>query len=54
LLVDLDKSRGRDYPLNEVLLAIRNKIQEYWGHINEMTHVATFFDPDIKQLHIKV
>jgi hAT family C-terminal dimerisation region len=50
LLVDLDKSRGRNYPLNEVLLAIRSKIQEYWGHINEMTHVATFFDPRYKTI----
>jgi hypothetical protein len=50
LLVDLNNSRNHDYPLNEVLSAIRNKIQEYWGYINEMTHVATFFDPRYKAI----
>ena len=50
LLVDLNKSRNYDYPLNETLLAIREKLQEYWNHINKMTHIPTFFDPRYKAI----
>ena len=50
LLVDLNNNRDHNYSLNEVLFAIRNKLQEYWSHINKMTHVATFFDPRYKAI----
>jgi hypothetical protein len=50
ILVDLNQSRDHTYSLNEVLVEIRNKIQEYWGQINTMTHVATFFDPRYKTI----
>lgn len=50
LLVDLNQNRNCTYPLNEVLVAIRSKIQEYWNQINTMTHVPTFFDPRYKSI----
>ena len=50
LLVDLNRDREFEYPLNEVILAIRNKIKEYWNHIDKATHVATFFDPRYKAI----
>ncbi|CAB4399962.1 unnamed protein product [Rhizophagus irregularis] len=53
LLVDLNENRGHNYSLSEVLLAIRNKIQEYWTHIDKMTHVPAFFDPRYKTIAYK-
>ncbi|CAB4377452.1 unnamed protein product [Rhizophagus irregularis] len=53
LLVDLNENRGHNYSLSEVLLAIRNKIQEYWAHIDKMTHVPAFFDPRYKTIAYK-
>ncbi|GES87046.1 zinc finger BED domain-containing protein RICESLEEPER 2-like [Rhizophagus clarus] len=53
LLVDLNENRNHNYPLSEVLLAIRNKIQEYWVHIDKMTHVLAFFDPRYKTIAYK-
>ncbi|CAB4443300.1 unnamed protein product [Rhizophagus irregularis] len=53
LLVDLNENRGHNYSLSEVLLAIRNKIQEYWIHIDKMTHVSAFFDPRYKTIAYK-
>ncbi|GBB94216.1 hypothetical protein RclHR1_23110001, partial [Rhizophagus clarus] len=53
LLVDLNENRNYNYPLSEVLLAIRNKIQEYWVHIDKMTHVPAFFDPRYKTIAYK-
>ncbi|CAB4481929.1 unnamed protein product [Rhizophagus irregularis] len=53
LLVDLNENRGHNYSLSEVLLAIRNKIQEYWAHIDKMTHVSAFFDPRYKTIAYK-
>ena len=50
LLVDLNQDRNSTYPLNEVLVTIRSKIQEYWSQINTMTHVPTFFDPRYKAI----
>lgn len=50
LLVDLNRNRNCTYPLNEVLVAICSKIQEYWDQINIMTHVPTFFDPRYKSI----
>jgi adenosine deaminase len=44
------RSSNNNYPFNEVLIAIRDKIQEYWRYINNMTHVATFFDPQYKTI----
>lgn len=34
-------------------MAIRNKIQEYWAHIDKMTHVPAFFDPRYKTIAYK-
>ncbi|CAB4492773.1 unnamed protein product [Rhizophagus irregularis] len=53
LLVDLNENRGHNYYLSEVLLAICNKIQEYWTHIDKMTHVPAFFDPRYKTIAYK-
>ncbi|CAB5367680.1 unnamed protein product [Rhizophagus irregularis] len=53
LLVDLNENRGHNYSLSEVLLAIHNKIQEYWAHIDKMTHVPAFFDPRYKTIAYK-
>ena len=50
LLVDLNQSRGYTYSLNEVLVAIRSKIQEYWSQIDTITHVPAFFDPRYKAI----
>ena len=50
LLVDLNQNQGYTYSLNEVLIAIRSKIQEYWSQIDTITHVPAFFDPRYKAI----
>ena len=50
LLLDLNNEREYDYTLNRVFLAIRNKIKEYWNKLDEVTHIAAFFDPRYKNI----
>jgi hypothetical protein len=49
LLVDLNQNQY-SYDIYNVLLAIRDKIQDYWEQLNQATHVATFFDPRYKTI----
>ena len=50
LLVDLNNEREHDYILRRVFLAVRNKIKEYWDKLDEITHIAAFFDPRYKNI----
>jgi len=49
LLVDLNQNQ-ENYGLDSVLLAIRDKLQEYWEHLDQITHIAAFFDPRYKTI----
>ncbi len=50
LLVDFNNKREYDYILRRVFLAVRNKIKEYWDKLDEITHIAAFFDPRYKNI----
>lgn len=49
LLVDLNQNQN-NYDLDDVLLAIRDKIQDYWEQLDQITHIAAFFDPRYKTI----
>jgi hypothetical protein len=49
LLVDLNQNQY-SYDIYDVLLAIRDKIQDYWEQLDQTTHVAAFFDPKYKTI----
>ena len=49
LLFDLNQNQ-ENYGLDSVLLAICDKLQEYWEHLDQITHIATFFDPRYKTI----
>ena len=49
LLVDLNQNQ-ENYGLDSVLLAIRDKLQEYWEHLDQITHIVAFFDSKYKTI----